>query len=787
MGKVLKTIATNVSVTLLLFCLGCGSGVFQLTGAPSIIQVLPQSIPAGSKALTMKVTGANFTKQAVILWNGTALATSVIDSQTLSGTIASNIVATPSTVQLQVQNLTTNQESQSVPVIITAPATQGGSTPLAILPSNLPSGTVGSTYSGFPQASGGTAPYTWSISGGSLPAGLSLSASGAISGTPTASGTFNFTVAASDSSSPMQTQSAAVSIVVAAAPVNTLTISSSALPSGTAGKAYSTALSASGGTPAYTWSITSGSLPAGLSLSASGAISGTPTASGTSRFTATVTDAESPAQSKSATISLFVTSASLTLSTTLPSATDGTGYSAGLQVSGGTPAYTWSIPSGSLPAGLTMSATTGVISGTPSVTGTSNFTVMVTDNSNPAQTKSAATSIVVGAQQSTGPGTIWYVRTDGGTRYSSNVTTGQCDGQADVAYPGSGTNQHCAFNDFRYLWMDGTYGNSAWVIAGGDTVVIRGCAALPEQQNPDNPHCRIGADNSKDTGIFCQGVSSYWGCSMPPPPSGTASNHTRILGACAFGTYTCTPVIGYPYTSNNLTQLYSGWNAGGLMYLNGASYIDIEGMELTTHNGACSTLGAPTYPKGCSTSVPTDDFGRWGITMTNTTSNIALQDLYIHGFTDIGIGGPIGGPITLTRVSIDFNAFAGWNMDDGQSTPDAPGSSITQSYVTMIGNGCLEEYPIVHTQFPALSCWDSGSWRVRRFVVRSEYESRLVYLRPLHDHLQHQRRCNRSPHSAQEPQRHKLSVCWKHGATGQVGNAAKFNYRFYERSCYGQL
>jgi len=303
----------------------------------------------------------------------------------------------------------------------------------------------------------------------------------------------------------------------------------------------------------------------------------------------------------------------------------------------------------------------------------------------------------------------WYVRADGGTRYSARVHSGQCDGKADVAYAGSGTNQHCAFNDFRYMWMDGTYGNSAWVISGGDTVVIRGCAALPEQQNPDNPHCRIGEDNSKNTGIFCQGVSDYWGCSMPPPPNGTSSNHTKILGGCAFGNYTCTPVIGYPYTSNNLTQLYSGWNAGGLMWLNGASYIDIEGLELTSHNGACTTLGAPQWPKGCSTGVPTNDFGRWGIITTNKTSNITLQDLYIHGFTNIGIGGPIGGPFTLTRVFIGFNAFSGWNFDDGRSTPDAPGSSIAANHVRMEGNGCLEEYPIVHKQFPALSCWDTNS------------------------------------------------------------------------------
>src|ERR1700748_3359033 len=69
--------------------------------------------------------------------------------------------------------------------------------------------------------------------------------------------------------------------------------------------------------------------------------------------------------------------------------------------------------------------------------------------------------------------TTWYVRRDGGTRYSANVSKGQCDGKADAAYPGKGANQHCAFNDYRYLYTDGIYGNAAWVIAGGDTVILR--------------------------------------------------------------------------------------------------------------------------------------------------------------------------------------------------------------------------------------------------------------------------------------------------------------------------
>ena len=65
----------------------------------------------------------------------------------------------------------------------------------------------------------------------------------------------------------------------------------------------------------------------------------------------------------------------------------------------------------------------------------------------------------------------WFVRHDGGTRYSAHVHGGQCDGRADAAYPGSGVNRHCAFNDVRYLWADNKGEPNNWVIAGGDTVL----------------------------------------------------------------------------------------------------------------------------------------------------------------------------------------------------------------------------------------------------------------------------------------------------------------------------
>ena len=98
----------------------------------------------------------------------------------------------------------------------------------------------------------------------------------------------------------------------------------------------------------------------------------------------------------------------------------------------------------------------------------------------------------------------WFVRRDAGTRYSARVRSGQCDGRADAPYPGKGVNQHWAFSSAQYLYLEGTYGISKWVIAGGDTVVIRGCAALPGEQNPAPPDCRIGYGNAVNkSGLNC--------------------------------------------------------------------------------------------------------------------------------------------------------------------------------------------------------------------------------------------------------------------------------------------
>lgn len=154
---------------------------------------------------------------------------------------------------------------------------------IAISPTSLPEGQTGSAYSQTLAASGGTGPYTFALTSGALPVGLSLSSAGVISGTPTATGTTSFTVTATDSLSATGSWSYTLTIV-------TLTVTPATLPNASKDSAYSETLTASGGAAPYTFTLTSGTLPGGLTLSSSGLISGTPTDLGSSTFTVTVTD-----------------------------------------------------------------------------------------------------------------------------------------------------------------------------------------------------------------------------------------------------------------------------------------------------------------------------------------------------------------------------------------------------------------------------------------------------------------------------------------------------------------
>ena len=266
----------------------------------------------------------------------------------------------------------------------------GTGTDISINPSTLPSGKVNITYPDQTLvAFGGTAPYSWSISSGSLPNGLSLGSGGIISGTPDTYGTFDFTITATDGTGKSGSQ--VFSIVISSLDITT----ASPLPDGQMGNAYNQTVHAIGGTFGYTWSIISGTLPAGITLnSSSGVLSGTPTTAGDCIFTVKVTDSAIPVNATSSKIfSISIQSGLLSITTTtLAGGFVGVSYDQTLAAMGGATPYNWSLASGSLPAGLSLSSD-GVISGVPNAIGTSAFTIQVTDSANNTATSSLSISI----------------------------------------------------------------------------------------------------------------------------------------------------------------------------------------------------------------------------------------------------------------------------------------------------------------------------------------------------------------------------------------------------------
>ncbi|MCU1316093.1 MAG: hypothetical protein JWN63_1415, partial [Candidatus Acidoferrum typicum] len=174
-----------------------------------------------------------------------------------------------------------------------SPLALGGT--LAIAATSLPGATLQIPYSASLRAAGGSGARTWSVIGGTLPSGLSLSpATGTISGTPTAAGNSNFTVSVADSGTPTKSVTTTLSISVAA--VAPLLAVRNSLPNGNIGGPYDAVLTAIGGKAPYTWTVAAGALPTGLTLAPStGTITGTPNTAESFTFTMQVTDSNAPA------------------------------------------------------------------------------------------------------------------------------------------------------------------------------------------------------------------------------------------------------------------------------------------------------------------------------------------------------------------------------------------------------------------------------------------------------------------------------------------------------------
>jgi hypothetical protein len=286
---------------------------FVKTLSPLITGISPSTVPeAGGVPVT--ITGGNFIDNMRVVVNGiNVFTTSRTPTQitfivpALTGVPFPTAACTvggvpgtqklPGTVPLLVQNVTTTCTSAADQLTVTP--TVSTCTPNAALAiaGTLPAGTIGTPYNGIVTATGGVPPYSFAVTLGNLPNGLNISAGGLISGTPTVAGTFNFSLTVTDSATPTHNTATAVFSITVAAPVP-LAVTTTTLPNGalTPTTPYNSTLSATGGVPAYTWTL-SGALPNGLNLSSGGVISGTPTVAGPFNFSVTVTDSATPTHS----------------------------------------------------------------------------------------------------------------------------------------------------------------------------------------------------------------------------------------------------------------------------------------------------------------------------------------------------------------------------------------------------------------------------------------------------------------------------------------------------------
>jgi hypothetical protein len=325
--------------------------------------------------------------------------------QVISGTLPLGLALNPSTGVLGGTPLVAGSTTLTFQVtdagtpsqVVTATFTLTISSPLlTITTTALNNGTVGVPYSQTLTAINGKGAYSWQLTAGTLPSGLTLNpATGGINGTPTAQviGT-PLTFKVTDSGTPPQTATAAFTLTIAPAQTGPVTITTTALNYGVVGVPYSQTLTATGGTAPYTWKVITGRLPSWAALgSATGAISGTPDAVSESFTTFLVTDSSTPAQTALASFTLTVVTPLVNTTPATVNCDVGTSCSFPLAAAGGTPLYHWQLTSGTLPAGLAFNSATGVVSGTLTTAGSATVTFKVTDSAAPPQTATATVTI----------------------------------------------------------------------------------------------------------------------------------------------------------------------------------------------------------------------------------------------------------------------------------------------------------------------------------------------------------------------------------------------------------
>ena len=370
------------------YCLsGCGgkvstsgsSGSSSSGGPTSVTIASPSSSVDGADSITLTATVANDNHSDGVTWSLSGVGT--LSNVTTTSVTYTAPAATSSAQQATVMAVSVKETTKYSTTALTVPALPAITTSSSALVGIV----VGTAYSFQLNGSGGIGPYTWTVASGyTLPAGLSLSAAGVLSGTPmaVANGTTNIVFQMTDAGTPTPlTATRVLGISIAAAPAITFY---GAMPAtGSLEQAYTGSAAVHGGAGALTYSLSAGALPTGLSLNAvNGSVTGTATGTGTYSFTIMAMDAFGDSATHA--YQIVINSPLLTIAPgpgSLPFAVTGQAYSQTLTVVGGTgTGYVWTVSG--LSNGLTSSASSGTvtISGPTTTAGTVNFTASAKDS-----------------------------------------------------------------------------------------------------------------------------------------------------------------------------------------------------------------------------------------------------------------------------------------------------------------------------------------------------------------------------------------------------------------------
>jgi hypothetical protein len=354
---------------------GCGSQAsYTVNVQCPVLTVLPAALPnaAAGVAYSQGLTGSGGAGPYVF---ALASGSSLPPGLALAGNLLSGTPTTLGTYSFTVEVTDTGLAYGQVNCAGSRTYTLNVVCPTVTLnPVTLPNATLGTAYEQLLSAGPTGTSYRYTVSNGALPPGLALHAeTGVLTGTPTAGGAFNFTVTASGWQHGQANCSGARNYtlsVIAICP--SLSVEPASLAQGTVGEPYAQSFNTNGGSGPYSYALTQGALPGGLSLNAAGNLSGTPTASGTFSFTVTVTGAAGCTGSRNYTLNMSVSGADLDAGVSCRmrrrawrTTSNGDGERG---------AASYSLAFGNLPPGLNLNAATGALTGTATAAGTYNFT-----------------------------------------------------------------------------------------------------------------------------------------------------------------------------------------------------------------------------------------------------------------------------------------------------------------------------------------------------------------------------------------------------------------------------